>query len=113
MNEPTQLVISEQAIREAVEADFKQHMIQSYTPDRGYLTPIDNVRALLNSQREAIIRECAEIVHDEPNLPGEMPDDFYASVCSSKDKATNMFRSTVDVTMDNIKKRILAKLQNK
>lgn len=34
-------------IRKAVEADFQQWMIQSLTPDRGYMTPIDNVRALI------------------------------------------------------------------
>lgn len=34
-------------IRQAVEADFQQWMIDSLTPDRGYLTPIDNVRTLI------------------------------------------------------------------
>jgi len=34
-------------IRKAVEADLQQWMIDSLTPDRGYLTPIDNVRALI------------------------------------------------------------------
>lgn len=34
-------------IRKAVEADFQQWMIQSLTPDRGYMTPIDNVKALI------------------------------------------------------------------
>lgn len=34
-------------IRKAVEADLQQWMIQSLTPDRGYMTPIDNVRALI------------------------------------------------------------------
>jgi hypothetical protein len=34
-------------IRKAVEADFQQWMIDSLTPDRGYMTPIDNVRSLI------------------------------------------------------------------
>lgn len=37
----------ESRIRKAVEADFHQQMIDSLTPDRGYMTPIDNVRALI------------------------------------------------------------------
>ncbi len=40
-------VALDKRIRKAVEADFKQWMIDSLTPDRGYLTPIDNVRALI------------------------------------------------------------------
>ncbi len=37
----------EKRVRKAVEADFQQWMTQSLTPDRGYMTPIDNVRALI------------------------------------------------------------------
>lgn len=45
-------------IRNAVEADFQQWMIQSLTPDRGYMTPIDNVRALiLELVAEQVTRE--------------------------------------------------------
>ena len=34
-------------IRKAVESDFQQWMTQALTPDRGYMTPIDNVRTLI------------------------------------------------------------------
>lgn len=61
------------------------------------------IRQIQNDAIEA----AAKIVHDEPNLPGEMPDSFYTDVTSSKSKATSMFRATVAVTMDSIKQRIL------
>jgi hypothetical protein len=38
---------SDAVIRKAVEADIRQWMIDSVTPDRGYQTPIDNVRELI------------------------------------------------------------------
>lgn len=46
-------------IRKAVEADFQQFMIQSLTPDRGYATPIDNVRDLIRelSQQNACVSD--------------------------------------------------------
>lgn len=44
-------------LRKAVEADFQQWMIQSMTPDRGYMTPIDNVRKLIQSALQAKDRE--------------------------------------------------------
>ena len=34
-------------IRKALEADFQQYFIDALTPDRGYSTPIDNVKALI------------------------------------------------------------------
>lgn len=40
----------EEKLREAVAADFRQFDIDSLTPERGYLTPIDNVRALIEAE---------------------------------------------------------------
>jgi hypothetical protein len=36
-------------IRKAFEADMQQYFIDALTPDRGYATPIDNLRKLIVS----------------------------------------------------------------
>lgn len=56
-------------------------------------------------QKDAI-ESAAAIVHSEPKLPGEMPDSFFAGL-ATKEGATELFRATVDQTMDNVKGRIL------
>lgn len=46
-------------IRNAVEADFQQYFTDSLTPHRGYATPIDNVKALIERSRNALAAELA------------------------------------------------------
>lgn len=90
MTKPTQLVISEQARETANYINFK---IQKgdYNGIPSQTTEIaEQIQLLLNSQREAIIRECAEVVrtHAQDHL-------------------------TVQPSFTKITEAILAKLQNK
>jgi hypothetical protein len=40
--------IPREELKTAMKKDFEQHMIDSYTPDRGYPFPVDNVEALIS-----------------------------------------------------------------
>ena len=50
-------MIDDAAIKIAVEADIQQFFTNSLTPDRGYGTPIDNVKKLI----KGIELECATL----------------------------------------------------
>lgn len=44
-------------IREAVDADFRQHLTNQLTPDRGYAIPIPNVKRLIEKTLSANARK--------------------------------------------------------
>jgi hypothetical protein len=68
-------------LRKAVESDFQQWMVQSMTPDRGYLTPIDNVRKLLQA-KDAEIERLKQQVGNQHQLLRSV---FYAAEFAKND----------------------------
>lgn len=48
-------------LKEAMEKDFEQHMINSITPDRGYPFPVDNVRVVIDKCISELEKENAEL----------------------------------------------------
>ena len=56
-------------IRKAVEADIQQYLTDGLTPDRGYGTPIDNVRALILKLLFVATKEAEGVVERTKDNP--------------------------------------------
>ena len=62
--------------------------------------------SILAASHLALWRKCEQAVDDEPEYPGEMPDEMYQAICSRKDVATEAMRITVRLTKQGIKRRM-------
>lgn len=57
-------------LREALDKDFSQFMINSLTPDRGYPTPVDNVEEFITKlvfARDCKIRTLQGVINELKN----------------------------------------------
>lgn len=73
-----------------------------------------DLRKILSATAEAtkIERErCLQAVDDEPELPGDMPDDMWETIVGDRDATAEAMRVVVRQTKAGIRERIIAELR--
>lgn len=62
----------------------------------------------INAEATRIERErCLQAVKDEPELPGDMPDEMWATIAGDRDAITEALRVAVRQTKAGIRERII------
>lgn len=75
---------------------------------------VQDLREILSVTAEAtkIERErCLQAVDDEPELPGDMPDEMWEAIVGDRDATAEAMRVVVRQTKAGIRERIIAELR--